>query len=210
MNGKKRNASMNDWIGGYNSVFKCLGGRGHGQEEREVNDYYATDPMAVDYLVENNLLPDCIWECACGEGHLSRRLEEEGYDVYSSDLVDRGYGVSGVDFLKADEKPSDKIKCIVTNPPYKYATEFVLHAIDILKPGDKIFMFLKTTFLEGRRRKEMLFDRFPPRTIYQFSGRVVCAKNGDFGKMKKIGSAVAYAWYEWEIGSYGTTALKWI
>lgn len=71
-------------------------------------------------------------------------------------------------------------------------------------------MFLKTNFVEGKKRKEILFDKYPPKRIYQFSGRIVCAKNGKFERMRKIGSAVAYAWYEWEVGSYGTTTLKWI
>ena len=31
-----------------------------------------------------------VWECACGEGHLSKELQKQGYQVYSSDLIDRG------------------------------------------------------------------------------------------------------------------------
>ena len=71
-------------------------------------------------------------------------------------------------------------------------------------------MFLKVTFLEGKERKN-LFLAFPPKVIYVSSSRILCAKNGDFQKMKDGGgSAVAYAWYVWEKGYKGETIIKWI
>ena len=73
-----------------------------------------------------------------------------------------------------------------------------------------MFMFLKTTFLEGKKRKEILFDKYPPKRIYQFSGRIVCAKNGNFESMRKIGSAVSYAWFEWQKGTKSEPRLLWI
>ena len=32
---------------------------------------------------------------------------------------------------------------ILTNPPYKYAKEFIEHAMTIIPDGRKVFMFLK-------------------------------------------------------------------
>ena len=70
-------------------------------------------------------------------------------------------------------------------------------------------LFLKLQFLEGKARKQ-LFIQHPPHTIYVSSSRILCAKNGDFKKMKEGGgSAVAYAWFVWEKGFKGTTQLKW-
>jgi DDE family transposase len=39
-------------------------------------------------------------ECACGDGAMSRVLENAAREVASSDLFDRGYGEIGHDFLK--------------------------------------------------------------------------------------------------------------
>lgn len=47
---------------------------------------------------------------------MSKVLEEHGYNVYSTDLIDRGYGIGGVDFLQVNEKWNGDI---LTNPPYK-------------------------------------------------------------------------------------------
>ena len=49
-------------------------------------------------------------------------------------------------------------------------------------------MFLKLSFLEGKTRLKNLFSKFPPKCIYVFSERVLCAKNAEF---QKFVSAVA-------------------
>jgi len=95
----------NDWTGNYKSTFTTLGASNHTANEREVNDYYATAPEAIDVLINDggaNLAPN-LWEVSCGEGHLSERLKQYGYNVKSTDLIDRGYGVGGIDFLKCTE-----------------------------------------------------------------------------------------------------------
>lgn len=152
-------------------------------------------------------LKNPIWECACGEGHLSERLKQYGYNVYSSDLIDRGYGEGGVDFLTDNRLWHGDI---ITNPPYKYAKEFVEHALDIVDDGCKVIMFLKLQFLEGKARKE-LYKKYPLKSLMVSSSRILCAKNGEFEKMKAGGgSAVAYGWYIWEKGYGGETTIKWI
>lgn len=71
-------------------------------------------------------------------------------------------------------------------------------------------MFLKLQFLEGKERKK-LFTEYPPKIIYVSSGRLLCAKNREFEKLKAGGgSAVAYAWYVWVKGYQGETTIKWI
>ena len=81
-----------DWVGSQKSLFAMLGASNHAKEAREVNDYYATDPWAIDCLKEKIELPYVILEPSCGAGHLSKRLEELGHKVYSYDKIDRGYG----------------------------------------------------------------------------------------------------------------------
>lgn len=83
---------MKDWTGNRKSTFVTLGASNHTDKERESNDFYATDPIAIDKLVKVIQLPHKIWECACGTGCLSERLKDFGHDVVSTDLVDRGYG----------------------------------------------------------------------------------------------------------------------
>jgi hypothetical protein len=157
------NNNMKDWTGNSHSVFVTNGASNHAMEERADKDFYATDPIAIDKLVQVYKLPHRIWECACGEGHLSKRLIELGYDVESSDIADRGYGDAGVDFLFM--KQECDAQCILTNPPYKHAVDFVETAMRILPEGGVCAMFLRTLFLEGKERRARIFDITPPITF---------------------------------------------
>lgn len=197
-----------DWVGDANSVYKIIGASNHSDESRAKNDYYATDPKAVEELLKREGFSHYIWEPACGEGHISRVLKAYGYDVLSSDIVNRGYPNTYVlDFLKTKKDKRCIPRDIITNPPYKYAKEFIEKALELSMDCTKIAMFLKLTFLEGKARRE-LFDKAPPKYIYVFSGRVKCAKNGEFDKTDS--SAVAYAWFVWEKGFSGEPKIKWI
>lgn len=201
---------MKDWTGNGNSIYKTLGASNHTDIERAEHDYYATDPIAIDKLLTVEKPSHYIWECAGGDGHLAKRLIDEGFTVYATDIIERNYRLDGeIDFLKISNL--DKSFDILTNPPYKYAKEFVLHALKLVSEGHKVYMFLKLTFLEGKSRYKDLFSKYPPKVIYVFSERVMCAKNGDFEGMKAGGgSAVAYAWFVWQKGWQGKTTVEWI
>ena len=193
-----------DWTGNSRSAHATLGARNYAQYDREENDFYATDPIALELLCDLEVFSPTVWECACGQGHLSEVLKNRGYNVISSDLIERGYGHGGVDFLKTTKQFDGDI---ITNPPYKYAKEFIEHALEIIGEGHKVVMFLKVQFLEGKARRKM-FEKYPPKRIYVSSGRLRCAMNGDFEKYAKS-NAVSYAWFIWEKGFKGETVVRW-
>ena len=190
---------MKDWTGNSQAVHAVNQRNSDAQE----HDYYATDPKAVELLLENETFCSNVWEPACGEGHISEVLVNHGYAVINTDLVDRGVGVGGIDFLTCPERGQ---RCdIITNPPYKYAKQFVEKALDVVADGHKVAMFLKLTFLEGQGRRD-LFKNNPPQAVYVSSARLECGKNGQFTGS----SAVAYCWVVWKKGHTGPTLLKWI
>lgn len=197
---------MKDWISDTKSIYTTLGASNHTDKEREENDFYATEPKAAELLCDLITFSPLIWECACGKGHLADVFEKRGYIVKATDLVYRGYGEGGVDFLKWDRPFNGDI---ITNPPYKFAQEFVEKAISLVNEGHHVAMFLKLTFMEGQKRKK-LFTQFPPKYIYVSSSRLQCAKNAEFERMKDGGGgAVAYGWYIWEKGYNGDTIVRW-
>jgi len=133
----------------------------------------------------------------------SSRTAWGGYHVTSRDLINHGYGEQA-DFL--DMANTEWNGDIITNPPYALAKEFVEKAIRIIPRGNKVAMFLKLTFLEGKQRRE-LFRIFPPIRVWVSSSRLACAMNGDFEKYS--GSATAYAWFIWQKGFKGDPIIKW-
>ena len=194
---------MKDWTGNKVALFNTIGATGHGLQEREEHDYYATEPLATEWLCTLETFSHNILEPSCGEGHISYVLKSQGYNVISRDIVDSGYG-DVADFLSKNNVYFDGD--IVTNPPYKYAQEFVEKALAIIPNGHKVAMFLKLTFLEGKGRKE-LFKEYPPKRIWVSSSRLKCAKNGKFDEIG--GSATAYGWFVWEKGFNGDPIIKW-
>lgn len=147
-------------MGGNQFVFSTLGASNHVADERAANDYYATDPRAVEMLLQMETFAPVIWEPACGEGHISKVLQAHGYEVISTDLIYRGFGdPEPLNFL---EETLDGFEGdIITNPPYSVGLQFVERALESVRPGGKVAMFLKVQFLEGKRRGEF-FKKSPP------------------------------------------------
>lgn len=210
-----------DWTGNSKATFTTLGASNHSNHDRAEHDYYATEPKAMDFLLQVESFTGTVWENCCGEGHLSKRMCELGLDVVSTDLIDRGYGTGGVDFFECTKTLANNI---VTNPPYAYAQEWVEHSLELLPQGGKLALFLPLTFLESTDRKKM-FMRTPPVRVHVFSGRILCGMNGDFyehdkdgnvvykkdGTPKRMQSAKAYAWYVWEVGNYANKpTIDWL
>lgn len=187
---------------GYEVVSRFIGSHNMSKVDRQEQDFYATSPEAAEYLIKIEDLHRNIWECACGKGHLSKVFVDYGFSVKSTDLIDRGYGNGGVDFLETTDVWQGDI---VTNPPYKHAEDFIRHALEIVPDGSKVCMFLKIQFLEGKARKK-LFAEYPPKRIWVSSSRIKCGMNGEFSESA---SMMALAWYVWEKGYIGDTVVKW-
>ena len=182
---------------------RTLGSTSITKADREENDFYATESKAVELLLAEETFDNNILEPCCGKKHITNILEQAGYTVKSSDLIDRGVGADIQDFFKITDWDGD----IISNPPYKNALDFVKHSLEIVKEGSKVAMFLKILFLEGKTRKEFFLES-PPKVIYVASGRLNCAKNGDFDKYTT--GAVCYAWFVWEKGFTGEPVIRWI
>ena len=193
------------------NVYVGLGASNHTEDERSQNDFYATPPLAVKHLLEVETFNKNIWEPACGMHHISDILKDNGYSVFNSDIVDMlNRHICIMDFLDIDVCENNRWNGdIITNPPFKYAMEFVEQALNIVKDGAKVAMFLKLQFLEGTKRIK-LFEKYPPKIIYVAAKRYGCSKTGEFDENGNTGSAICYAWYVWEKGFQGDPIIKWI
>ena len=173
---------------------------------RQKQDYYATHPSVTADLLRVETFSNEILEPCCGGGYMAEVIKDEGYSVVASDLVDRGYGQGGVDFLTADF-PVGKYD-IITNPPYSNVAAFINKALEICKKKVAILMPLR--YLSSMERFETLYRDNPPKYVYCYMNRITIAKNGEFEKYEAGMNLEIYAWYVWERGYCGETILKWI
>jgi hypothetical protein len=163
-------------------------------------DFFPTPRWATCALADNEKFVGDIWECACGDGAMSHALAMNGNHVESSDLYQRGFGESGIDFLDANRRASN----IVTNPPYNSAEGFV--AAGLRKADRKFALLLRLAFLEGANRANTIFARNPPSRVWVFSERITFYPAG--AEIRGSGTT-AYAWFVWDKDAAGQTELKW-
>ena len=135
-------------------------------------DFFPTPAWATFALIDNEKFDGEIWECACGDGAMSRVLEQTGQPVFSSDLYDRGYGEVDVDFLDTKWSADN----IVTNPPYNCAEGFVARGVKNSKR--KFALLLRLAFLECATRANTIFSKTSPERVWVFSERITFYPSG--------------------------------
>jgi hypothetical protein len=157
--------------------------------QRKKSDFYETPYSLTWQLLENEDFSDCksILEPACGNKAISKQLEKTFF-VTSRDIVQTGH-----DFLLETEVHD----CIITNPPFSLALEFIKKAKEIAK--HKFAFLLPLSYLHGEQRyKEVYQDKvYPLRCIYVFTRYPML---GDIlredGKYRT--GMMVYAWYVWQ------------
>jgi hypothetical protein len=164
-------------------------------------DFYPTPAWATFALIDNEAFNGEIWESACGNGAMSKVLENASSQVSSSDLYDRGYGEVGVDFLGS----SRKAKNIVTNPPYNSAEGFVRSGLELAE--QKFALLLRLAFLEGAKRQRTIFSLAPPSRVWVFSERITFYP---LNAERKGTGTTAYAWFVWDKSAPSSTELRWL
>lgn len=145
--------------------------------ERKEHDFYPTpwDATEAALNAEAEWLAqyDEVDEPACGEGHMAEMLKGRGKTVYASDLVDRGYGECGIDFLSFNFKR--RSRCLFTNPPFQdedknsLAEPFIRHAHYL--GYEYIGMILKVNYFNTKGRIP-LFTKYRPVRVYPYSWRI--------------------------------------
>ena len=163
-------------------------------------DFFPTPEWATFALIDNERFDGEIWECACGDGAMSRVLEKANSKVRSSDLHDRGYGEADHDFLNT-WRTSDNI---ITNPPYNSAESFIHVGLDRSKK--KFALLLRLAFLEGAKRQKTLYSMKPPSRVWVFSERITFYPAG---AERKGSGTTAYAWFVWDKDAASSTELRW-
>lgn len=199
-----------------NGLNTIMGARNNAQNDRQKEDFYATDPNTVDLFLNQIEKDDVelshnIWECCCGMNHIVDVLRNKGYNVFATDIIDRNNSCDAIiDFLNIEIQDKNDLD-ILTNPPYKLQEQFVKHGLEQLRDGNKLILYLKIQFLEGIKRYDEIFSKIPPKYVYVHSSRQNIARDGDFetyGKGKA--NTICFIWCIWEKGFNGETILRWI
>lgn len=188
---------------------------GNPKNNRVENDFYVTNPKAVEMLLKKyDIFGENILEPCVGNGMIVEAVNNfytNKRNFTCIDIIDRNYPNTIVqDFLTWNT--DKKFDAIITNPPYSLATEFIYKSLSLLDTDGQIAMFLKIQFLEGMKRKA-LFEKYPPKYIYVFRNRMATWNNGnelDPDTGKKWATTMCHAWFIWEKDSKTEPIIRWL
>ncbi len=167
--------------------------------ERIARDEYST-PAWVTEALRCHLprQPKLIWEPAAGNGKMTRVLSTWGGGVVSSDIEPHPL-VYTADFLTCS--PHDGVDAIITNPPYKLATEFVQRALGNMSSHGIVAMLLRTDFDHAKTRQH-LFSKHPA-----FAKKVVLTKRIKWFEDSKGSPSFNHCWMIWDWRNSGPPTL---
>lgn len=196
---------------------------GNPENKRVDNDFYSTNPIALDMLLSKCKEDGCgladedncydMLECGCGDGNLCKVMKcwFPNSNLDALDIVDRGYENTIVtDYLTW--QPSRKYQKIIANPPFSLAEQFIRKSLDLLDTNGYCAMFLKINFLEGQKRED-LYNNYPPKYVYVFRKRMATWNNGqmiDPRTGKNWQTTMCHAWFVWEKGFTGEPIIRWL
>jgi hypothetical protein len=185
-----------------------FGADGRVHPTRAPFEFYPTPPQATRALLSVEPFDGSIWEPACGEGHISKVLTGAGYEVVSTDLIQRGYGQGEVDFL---QQTRPLAKHIITNPPYGrgLGDAFVLKALELTAAtGGSVAMLLNLASLAHPSRHAFWVSH-PPAVIYALD-ELVCWPEGRPELARSTTASHRYCWAVWKPGHVGRSSFWWL
>lgn len=176
---------------------------------RAAFEFYPTPPEATRALLSVESFDGDIWEPACGDGAISLELTDAGYEVISTDLIDRGFGTGGQNFLKSD---TPLAKHIITNPPYGkhgLGDAFTRRAlIHTRKTGGSVAMLFNLRSLAHPDRHAK-FIKSPPSAIYILDD-LTCWPMGKPTFKVPLNARQQYCWAVWKPGHVGAPKMWWL
>jgi len=137
--------------------------------DRQTHDFYPTPDWVTEALLKHVPLRGPVWEACCGDGAMARVIERAGHPVVGTDLVDRGYGIGGVDIFACTTFHAG-CSALITNPPYGDGGEmtrasnaslgmlrFVRHALDLtIAANGQLGLLVRFQWMAGKRAATLI------------------------------------------------------
>ena len=174
----------------------------HSHAERGL-DCYQTPPVAVEALLRVEEIPTGVWEPCAGYGAIAQVLRNHDRAVVCSDVRDYGFRLHFRRNFLAEIGAPTGVECIVTNPPFRLAQQFIEHGLRLVP---KVVMLLRLSFLESERRSPIL-DSGQLARVWVFRNRLPMMHRNNW-KGPRASSAIAFAWFVFLRAHAGPTTLK--
>lgn len=169
--------------------------------DRWDNDFYVEPASCVHSLFDTVHFYGSIHDPCCGHGNVVTVAKQRWLEATGSDLRDRGFGETGIDFF-ADSRPR---RNIISNPPYNLLEQFIHHALAVAER--KVAVVVRLPFLAGQKRLQSLYRVHKPMAVIVLSKRPSMPPGGT--DIPARGGTSDYCWCLWSHGYQGPTELRW-
>jgi hypothetical protein len=161
----------------------------HSYADRGLDHYPTPEPAARALLTVEKPL-GAIWEPCAGHGGIAMPLREAGYTVHAFDIAAWGCPdcTVGVDFLTTKKAPAGA-RTAVFNPPFRYAADFVRHALELVPT---VISLGRLAFLESEARSDLIDGGLLAR-VHIFKRRLPMMHRAGWDG-PRASSSVCFAW----------------
>jgi hypothetical protein len=146
-----------------------------------------------------------VYDPFCGVGTIPKAAAVRGIRAFGSDIVDRGYGLGGLDFFNIRSSLTPCHLNIVSNPDYSVLQQAVDHALAIT--AGKVAVVARLGFLASQRRRSW-FQSAPLARMWIASKRPSMPPGGK--GIKATGGTIEYCWLVFDRVHIGSPEMKWL
>lgn len=175
--------------------------------ERHPDDWYVEERAATAELLRRESFRGCVWDPACGRGHILAEAQAAGYETFGSDIADRARVVE-TPFVVADfltGAPFALGDSVIMNPPFRGGDAdtgiegFVRQAMRYGSVA-MIAAFIPARFLWGGKRARAFWTVRPPSRVYMITPRPSCPPGPVWESAPEDvgGGTEDFAWAVWE------------
>ena len=178
--------------------------------EKERHGHYVEPAWVSERLFAVEKFGSIVGDPAVGWGTITRAAKAAGYEVYGSDIIDRGRHGLGDHFTKMDFFDVQSIGClggisVVSNPPFDHVQEFCEHALEL--GAEKVAMIM----LVRRLNAAHWLERLPLETIWLLSPRPSMPPGEWIAAGNKPGGGTQdFCWLILKSDYTGAPRLKWL
>jgi hypothetical protein len=169
---------------------------------RHEHDWYQEPPWCSRRLFEAEPFTGAVLDPCCGGGNIVEAARAHGHPAHGTDIADRGYGETGIDFLAGT---LDRVDNVVCNPPFKVAPQFVARALELARY--KVAIIFPTARLNAARWLQAL----PLARVWLLTPRPSMPPGEVILRGEKPGNGKEdFCWVVLEHGHRGPAAMHWL
>lgn len=197
---------MSDLLGYEPPAPRKSASHGEAGYERIDRDAYFTEPWVTQALLDAypaGYFGMAVWEPACGDGRMADVIHAAGYVVGISDIHDYGCGAMIRDFLRDSLPIHTPITSIITNPPFDLAKQFVVRALECVKPQAGVVAMVQRHEFDAPKGNRPFFQ-------HPFAAKLILPRRPRWSDSDKASPRFPYAWYVWDWKHQGAPIIRWI